>query len=95
MLDEVCQKHNWGPPIYNLHSTSNQTQSAEDVLFLYKVTISVLGTTYMPNKLSRTVEEARMVASEYTLTSLGYPMDGELSQHTHTHSLSYTQVYKW
>ena len=76
LLEEVCQKNNWGPPIYNLHSTSSQTQSGEDVLFLFKVTITALGMTYMPNKLSRTVEEARAFAADYTLTSLGYPFEG-------------------
>ena len=47
------------------------------MLFLYKVTLSAIGMTYMPSKLSRTVDEARSIAADYTLSSLGLPIDGE------------------
>jgi len=66
MLEEICQKNNWGSPIYTLHSTvSNDGQ-----LFLYKVTIPPLGHTYQPQKLCRNVDEAKGFAAEYTLSQL-------------------------
>jgi len=67
ILDEVCQKNNWGSPIYTLHSTA----SNDGQLFLYKVTIAPLGNTYQPQKLCRNVDEAKSFAAEYTLSQLG------------------------
>ena len=32
----------------------------------------------MPSKLSRTVEEARSIAADYTLSNLSLPVDGQL-----------------
>ncbi|XP_064383811.1 probable RNA-binding protein 46 isoform X2 [Halichondria panicea] len=76
LLEEVCAKNGWGSPHYNLHSTSSQNQSGEDVLFLFKITIAAVGYTYMPTKLSRTVEDARVLAADHTLSSLRYPIEG-------------------
>ncbi len=71
ILEEVCIKNGWGPPHYNLHSTSSQKQSGDDVLFLFKITIPAIGYSSMPTKLSRTVEEARCLAADHVLPSLG------------------------
>jgi len=67
LLDEVCQKNQWGAPIYTLHSTVTN----EGQLFLYKVTIPPLGNTYQPTKLCRSVDEAKGFAAEYTLSHIG------------------------
>lgn len=72
ILEEICQKNNWGSPLYTLHSTPG---AGEEPLFLYKVTIAAVGTTYLSSKLSRHIEEARSIAAEYTLVQLGYPME--------------------
>jgi dsRNA-specific ribonuclease len=45
ILEEVCQKNNWGQPVYQLHSAIGLDQRQ---LFLYKVTIPALSTQY-PN----------------------------------------------
>ncbi|XP_057297897.1 APOBEC1 complementation factor-like isoform X2 [Hydractinia symbiolongicarpus] len=67
LLEEICQKNNWGTPIYTLHSTvTNDGQ-----LFLYKVTIPPLGHTYQPQKLCRSLDEAKHFAAEYTLSQVG------------------------
>ncbi len=71
VLEELCVKNGWGSPHYNLHSTSSQNQSGEDVLFLFKITIPAICYSYMPTKLSRTVEEARVLAADHTLSNLG------------------------
>lgn len=39
ILEEICQKNNWGQPVYQLHSAIGQDQRQ---LFLYKVTIPAL-----------------------------------------------------
>lgn len=67
ILEEICQKNQWGTPIFTLHSTvTNDGQ-----LFLYKVTIPALGNTYQPQKLCRNVDEAKMYSAEYTLSQIG------------------------
>nr|XP_014349734.1 PREDICTED: APOBEC1 complementation factor isoform X4 [Latimeria chalumnae] len=43
ILEDVCQKNNWGQPVYQLHSTIGPDQRQ---LFLYKVTIPALATQY-------------------------------------------------
>lgn len=81
LLEDICQKNNWPPPVYTLHSTSSSNQHilvGEDVLFLYKVTLGAVGMTYMPSRLSRTVDEARCIAADYTLSNLGLLLDSEL-----------------
>lgn len=45
VLDELCQKNNWGQPVYQLHSAIGPDQRQ---LFLYKITIPALATQY-PN----------------------------------------------
>ena len=42
-----------------------------------QVTISALNLQFQPNKLARSVEEAKLTAAEYTLTQIGFPVDGE------------------
>ena len=41
-----------------------------------QVTISALNLQFQPNKLARSVEEAKLTAAEYTLTQIGVPVDG-------------------
>lgn len=78
LLEEICQKNNWGSPIYSLHSSTSTTPSGEpDTLFLYKATIVGIGMTYIPSKLCRNLPEAREIAAEHSLIQLGYPMEGE------------------
>eukprot|EP00794_Sanderia_malayensis_P017018 gene17018-18732_t len=67
VLEELSHKNNWGAPIYTLHSTV----ISDGQLFLYKVTLPLLGTTYQPPKLCRTLEEAKKYAAEYTINQLG------------------------
>ena len=45
VLEELCQKNNWGQPVYQLHSAIGPDQRQ---LFLYKITIPALATQY-PN----------------------------------------------
>lgn len=45
ILEDICQKNNWGQPVYQLHSAIGPDQRQ---LFLYKVTIPALASQY-PN----------------------------------------------
>ncbi|XP_008574482.1 PREDICTED: APOBEC1 complementation factor [Galeopterus variegatus] len=79
ILEEICQKNNWGQPVYQLHSAIGQDQRQ---LFLYKITIPALANQnpaihpFTPPKLSAYVDEAKTYAAEYTLQTLGIPTDG-------------------
>ncbi|XP_004583442.1 APOBEC1 complementation factor isoform X1 [Ochotona princeps] len=79
ILEEICQKNNWGQPVYQLHSAIGQDQRQ---LFLYKITIPALASQnpaihpFTPPKLSAFVDEAKNYAAEYTLQTLGIPTDG-------------------
>ncbi|XP_038599965.1 APOBEC1 complementation factor isoform X2 [Tachyglossus aculeatus] len=79
ILEELCQKNNWGQPVYQLHSAVGQDQRQ---LFLYKITIPALANQnptlhpFTPPKLSAYVDEAKTYAAEYTLQTLGIPTDG-------------------
>ncbi|XP_040033256.1 APOBEC1 complementation factor isoform X1 [Gasterosteus aculeatus] len=74
VLEELCQKNNWGQPVYQLHSAIGPDQRQ---LFLYKITIPALATQYpnvhpfTPAKLCAAVEEAKVHAAEHTLQTLG------------------------
>ncbi|XP_007895129.1 APOBEC1 complementation factor isoform X1 [Callorhinchus milii] len=74
ILDDICQKNNWGQPVYQLHSAIGPDQRQ---LFLYKVTIPALANQYpnihpfTPAKLCTSVEEAKSFAAEHTLQVLG------------------------
>lgn len=78
VLEEICQKNNWGQPVYQLHSAIGQDQRQ---LFLYKITIPVLATQnpaihpFTPPKLCISVDEAKNYAAEYTLQTLGIPTE--------------------
>ncbi|KAM9326369.1 APOBEC1 complementation factor isoform 2-T2 [Gastrophryne carolinensis] len=78
VLEEICQKNNWGQPVYQLHSAIGQDQRQ---LFLYKITIPVLASQnpaiqpFTPPKLCISVDEAKNYAAEYTLQSLGIPTE--------------------
>ncbi|XP_006275972.3 APOBEC1 complementation factor isoform X1 [Alligator mississippiensis] len=79
ILEEICQKNNWGQPVYQLHSAIGQDQRQ---LFLYKVTIPALASQqptihpFTPPKLSAYIDEAKTYAAEYTLQTLGIPIEG-------------------
>ncbi|XP_048361420.1 APOBEC1 complementation factor isoform X1 [Sphaerodactylus townsendi] len=79
ILEELCQKNNWGQPVYQLHSAIGQDQRQ---LFLYKITIPALASQnptmhpFTPPKLSAYVDEAKTYAAEYTLQTLGIPLEG-------------------
>ncbi|CAH2322174.1 APOBEC1 complementation factor isoform X2 [Pelobates cultripes] len=78
ILEELCQKNNWGQPVYQLHSAIGQDQRQ---LFLYKITIPVLASQnpaihpFTPPKLCISVDEAKNYAAEYTLQTLGIPVE--------------------
>ncbi|KAL3842384.1 hypothetical protein ACJMK2_020404 [Sinanodonta woodiana] len=77
ILEEVCQRNGWGVPSYQLHSTITTDGSGDMQLFLFKVTIPAMPSTpFQPNKLSKSIDEAKIIAAEYTLTQLGIPLDG-------------------
>ena len=61
--------------MYTLHST--QASNADMQLFLYKVNIPALPTLYQPQKLCRSVEEAKVYAAEYVLQQLGISFEGK------------------
>uniref|UniRef100_A0A3B3Y1I2 APOBEC1 complementation factor n=1 Tax=Poecilia mexicana TaxID=48701 RepID=A0A3B3Y1I2_9TELE len=79
VLEELCQKNNWGQPVYQLHSAISPDQRQ---LFLYKITIPALATQYpnvhpfTPAKLCASVEEAKVHAAEHTLQTLGLQTEG-------------------
>ncbi|NXD44230.1 A1CF factor, partial [Copsychus sechellarum] len=79
ILEEICQKNNWGQPVYQLHSAIGQDQRQ---LFLYKITIPALASQnptihpFTPPKLSAYIDEAKTYAAEYTLQTLGIPLEG-------------------
>ncbi|CAB1451539.1 unnamed protein product [Pleuronectes platessa] len=79
VLEELCQKNNWGQPVYQLHSAIGPDQRQ---LFLYKITVPALATQYpsvhpfTPAKLCAAVEEARVHAAEHTLQTLGLQTEG-------------------
>ncbi|CAG5125184.1 unnamed protein product, partial [Candidula unifasciata] len=78
ILEEVCQKNHWGLPLYQLHSAIQRdaTTNTDTQFFLFKVTIPAIPSqTVQPNKLCRTVEEAKIYAAEYTLMQLGIPIE--------------------
>ncbi|XP_013803661.2 APOBEC1 complementation factor [Apteryx mantelli] len=79
ILEEICQKNNWGQPVYQLHSAIGQDQRQ---LFLYKITIPALASQnpaihpFTPPKLSAYIDEAKTYAAEYALQTLGIPTEG-------------------
>ena len=77
ILEEICQKSNWGQPIFTLHSTTANTTD-DEALYLYKVMVPGLSMTYIPAKLTRNIDEAKIIAADYSLVQLGYPMEGSL-----------------
>ncbi|XP_033638980.1 APOBEC1 complementation factor-like isoform X2 [Asterias rubens] len=77
ILEEECTKHNWGMPTYTLLSSRGPNN---DQLFVYKVQIPALNQSYpggmQPSKLCTSVEDAKSLASEHVLTTMGLPLDG-------------------
>ncbi|XP_077986384.1 APOBEC1 complementation factor-like isoform X2 [Glandiceps talaboti] len=81
-LEEICNKNNWGTPVYTLHSTRAHDSNVQ--LFLYKVSVPALAghfpNSFQPNKLCPTVDEAKNYAAEYVLIQLGVPLDGSVGE---------------
>ncbi|XP_781163.3 APOBEC1 complementation factor isoform X2 [Strongylocentrotus purpuratus] len=81
VLEELCNKNQWGPPSFTLlsHRTNSDVQ-----LFIYKVTVPGLSANYpdglTPQKLCQTPDQAKNFAAECLLASLGVPVDGDESQ---------------
>uniref|UniRef100_A0A8B9K0N6 APOBEC1 complementation factor n=1 Tax=Astyanax mexicanus TaxID=7994 RepID=A0A8B9K0N6_ASTMX len=79
ILEDICQKNNWGQPVYQLHSAIGPDQRQ---LFLYKITIPALATQYpnihpfTPAKLCAAVDEAKIHAAENALQTLGLQTEG-------------------
>ncbi|NXY41855.1 RBM46 protein, partial [Ceuthmochares aereus] len=71
-LDYFCNKNNWAPPEYYLYSTTGQDGK---ILLLYQVIIRSIvdgsQSSFMPNKLCTTVEDAKELAAQFTLLHLG------------------------
>ncbi|XP_054757597.1 APOBEC1 complementation factor-like isoform X4 [Lytechinus pictus] len=78
VLEELCNKNQWGPPNFTLlsHRTNSDVQ-----LFIYKVTVPGLMANYpdglTPQKLCQTPDQAKNFAAECLLASLGVPVDGK------------------
>ena len=66
-LEEVCLKNNWLYPVYTHIACTGDIR-----LYSYKVTMTSIAVSYLPRKLSRSTEEAKSSAAEYTLSQLGY-----------------------
>ncbi|KAI7797249.1 APOBEC1 complementation factor [Triplophysa rosa] len=79
ILEDICQKNNWGQPVYQLHSAIGPDQRQ---LFLYKVTIPALASQYpnihpfTPAKICASMDEAKLHAAEHTLQILGLQTEG-------------------
>ena len=74
-MEEICQKSNWGQPIFTLHSKAG-TNPDEDALYFFNVMVPGLGMTYFPAKLTHSIEEAMVIAADHSLAQLGYAMEG-------------------
>ncbi|KAG1667440.1 APOBEC1 complementation factor [Nymphon striatum] len=80
ILHEVAQKHNWGDPIYSLHSVVNPEITGGNQtpqLFLFKVTFPNFQTIFTPTKLTSNIDEAKQISSDYVLMQCGISVDGE------------------
>ncbi|MBN3276487.1 A1CF factor, partial [Polyodon spathula] len=79
ILEDICQKNNWGQPVYQLHSAIGTDQRQ---LFIYKITIPALATQhpnihpFTPAKLCASVDEAKTYAAEHVLQILGLQTEG-------------------
>ncbi|KAL5007623.1 hypothetical protein ScPMuIL_016429 [Solemya velum] len=77
ILEDMCQKNGWGSPVYQLHSTITRDGNGELQLFLFKVLLPALAPApFQPNKLCKTVEEAKSFAADFVLAYLGVSYDG-------------------
>ncbi|XP_033880304.3 APOBEC1 complementation factor-like isoform X1 [Acipenser ruthenus] len=79
ILEDICQKNNWGQPVYQLHSAIGTDHRQ---LFLYKITIPALASQhpnihpFTPAKLCASVDEAKTYAAEHVLQILGLQTEG-------------------
>uniref|UniRef100_A0A8C5AX55 Probable RNA-binding protein 46 n=1 Tax=Gadus morhua TaxID=8049 RepID=A0A8C5AX55_GADMO len=74
LLEHFCYQHSWSPPDYYLFSTPGPK-----ILLIFKVVLVSTQNSYLPDKLCALVEDARELAAQHALWSLG--------THTHTHTL--------
>ncbi|ESO01760.1 hypothetical protein HELRODRAFT_112672 [Helobdella robusta] len=76
LLEELCQRNGWESPVYQLHSTISNCPN-EQQLFVHKVLISNINSNpFMASKLCRNVDEAKRIAAENVLMSLGVSCKG-------------------
>ena len=75
-MEDICQKSNWGQPIFTLYSI---TANNNDRLYLYQVMVPGLSMIYIPTKPTHNIQEAKIIAADYSLAELGYPMEGSYS----------------
>nr|XP_037288610.1 probable RNA-binding protein 46 [Rhipicephalus microplus] len=94
VLNDVCERQGWGVPQFQLFTVASSECSPERngepqmPLCFFKVTVPNISppmyNTITPNKFSRTVEEAREYAAEYTLHHLLQRLDmATPAQHPH------------
>ncbi|XP_011616481.1 probable RNA-binding protein 46 isoform X2 [Takifugu rubripes] len=67
LLDVYCCKNNWSEPEYHLYSTPGLDRT---LLVLFKVVISSINSTYIPNKLCVLLEDAKELAAWTALWNL-------------------------
>jgi Q family heterogeneous nuclear ribonucleoprotein R len=82
ILEEFCHKNHYGTPVYSLSTTAGPGDSP---LYYYKVTISGLNLQFQPNKLSHSVEEAKHIAAEHTISQLTCPQEVSAADMSHGH----------
>lgn len=83
VLEDFCQKNGLGIPVYRLHSILQCLSGQDEVqLFLFKVSVPALIQNlgpFQPDKLFRTIEEAKIYAAEYTMNQMTILMENVLA----------------
>uniref|UniRef100_A0A3B5ABM9 Probable RNA-binding protein 46 n=1 Tax=Stegastes partitus TaxID=144197 RepID=A0A3B5ABM9_9TELE len=68
LLEFHCRKHYWSPPDYHLYTTPGPDGQQ---LLIYKVVMPSTRSTYIPDKLCALLEDAKELAAQTALWSLG------------------------
>uniref|UniRef100_A0A3P8XVG2 Probable RNA-binding protein 46 n=1 Tax=Esox lucius TaxID=8010 RepID=A0A3P8XVG2_ESOLU len=76
LLEYYCCKNSWAFPEYYLHSTPGHDGK---LLLIFKVVISTTRSCFMPDKLCTVLEDAKELAAQNALWSLGCNSPGSLS----------------
>lgn len=75
LLDYYCHKNGWSLPEYYLYTATAATYSTAGLegktLLVYKVVISSMQSSYMPNKVCTILEDAKELAAHNALWNLG------------------------